>query len=151
MSAQAVLLERDVLALAFARRDPHPLVVHRFDVGVRSRRLFCCSAVRQAVLAATADDAAFNRLSLALAPFPDLPVHRSHVLRAAGIEQRFARDRLEGMDPVRALCWALAEDGDLVIWSRHPAWESCARLGAPVDPDPLPTGPAASGLPAGNL
>jgi len=129
--AAVVIPEVDILRGAFDRQDPNPAAVGEFTRLVSERRVFLVGWVRQAVLTRTRDDRQFNRLLVALAPFPDLAIQPEDHVQSSWLV-RDLRARGLRIQPAQALLWVMAERAGVRVWTAEPGWWALADHGAPV-------------------
>lgn len=129
--ASFLIPDIDVLLRAFDRRAPDPLAVNQVADAIEQRRLLLVGWVRQSLIARAVDSLQAERLARALAPFPDLPIHRADHVAAGFLSQRLRR-RDHPIQPAQALHWVMADRIQAYIWSQDPRWRPLHALGCPL-------------------
>jgi hypothetical protein len=125
-----ILPDADVWMRAFSRRAPDPLVVHRFGILVRARRVVLMGSVRQVVLAQAGDERQFGRLAWILSGWPDLPLKVADHERGAAVMRQLGPMGVT-IGPSQAVMWAVAERLGALVWSNARSWQALVPHGCP--------------------
>lgn len=128
--APLVIPEADVWMRAYSRSAPDPLVVHRFALLTRARRVVLLGSVRQALLSQVQDERHFGRLAWILSGWPDLPLRTSDHERGAGFMRQLGQMGV-AIQPAQAVMWSVAERLGALVWSGNRTWQALVQHGCP--------------------